>query len=239
MRLGILLTALAALAAAPAAAQVRPQPGPGDRRLQTVDYAADQVVILEAAPGYQLTVELAPDEQIENVAVGDSGAWQVTANRRGDRLFIKPLQAGVTTNMTVITSARVYAMDLVPLYSPSPEMAYTVRFRYPEAGAETAETAAEAGAEAEAPVEGRYRVSGARILHPSRIGDDGRHTYIEWPADRAIPAVYGIAADGQETLVNGMMRDGVYVIDAVVPRLVFRIDRHIARAVRVTPRARS
>ena len=233
MKRAILLAALA-LVTAPAAAQVRPQPGPGDRRLQTVDYAADQVVILEAAPGYQLTVELAPDEQIENVAVGDSGAWQVTANRRGDRLFIKPLQAGVTTNMTVITSARVYAMDLVPLYSPSPEMAYTVRFRYPEAAGETAE----APAEAEAPVEGRYRVSGARTLHPSRIGDDGRHTYIEWPAERAIPAVYGIAADGQETLVNGMMRDGVYVIDAVVPRLVFRIDRHLARAVRVVPRAR-
>jgi type IV secretion system protein VirB9 len=227
------LALLAAMFAMPAAAQVRPQPGAGDRRLQTVDYAADQVVILEVAPGYQLTVELAPDEQIENVAVGDASAWQVTANRRGDRLFIKPLQSGVTTNMTVITNARLYAIDLVPLSGPSPEMAYTVRFRYPEPGEEAA-----AAADAEAPVEGRYRVSGARSLQPSRIGDDGRHTYIEWPADRAIPAVYGIDSEGRETLVNGMMRDDVYVIDSVMPRLVFRIDRRTARAVRVQPRRR-
>jgi type IV secretion system protein VirB9 len=219
-----------ALAAIPAAAQVRPQPGAGDRRLQSIDYAADQVFILEVAVGYQLTVELAPDEQIENVAVGDSSAWQVTANRRGDRLFIKPLQSGVTTNMTVITNSRLYAIDLVPLPGPSPEMAYTVRFRYPEPGEDAAQ------AEAEAPVEGRYRVSGARGLQPSRIGDDGRHTYIEWPADRAIPAVYGIDAQGRETLVNGMMRDDVYVIDSVMPRLIFRIDRETARAVRVQPR---
>lgn len=224
---------VAALLASPALAQRRPQPGSGDPRIQTVDYAPDQVVVLEAAPGYQLTVELAPDEQIENVAVGDSGAWQVTANRRGDRLFIKPLHAGVTTNMTVITNARLYAIDLVPLHGPSPEMAYTVRFRYPEPGEEQA--AADDAAE-ERPVEGRYRLSGDRRLRPSRIGDDGRQTFIEWPRDASIPAVYGLDAQGQETIVNGMMRDDVFVIDSVLQRLVFRIDRRSAQAVRARVR---
>jgi type IV secretion system protein VirB9 len=230
-----LATALALLAAAsPAAAQVRPQPGAGDPRLQSVDYAPDQVVTLQVAPGYQLTVELAPDEQIENVAVGDSGAWQVTANRRGDRLFIKPLQQGVTTNMTVITNARVYAIDLVPLFGATPDMAYTVRYRYPEAG-EHAEQEAAADP-ADPAVQGRYRLSGARRLRPSLIGDDGRQTFIEWPADLPLPAVYGIGRDGQETLVNGMMREGVFVIDSVIPTLVFRIDRDVARATRVRER---
>lgn len=228
-----LALALALVAAAPAEAQVRPQPGAGDPRLQTVDYAPDQVVTLQVAPGYQLTVELAPDEQIENVAVGDSGAWQVTANRRGDRLFIKPLQQGVTTNMTVITNARVYAIDLVPLFGATPDMAYTVRYRYPEAGEQAEEDAA---ADADPAVQGRYRLSGARRLRPSLIGDDGRQTFIEWAEDQTLPAVYGIGRDGQETLVNGMMRDGVYVIDSVLPTLVFRIDRDVARARRVRER---
>ena len=224
------------MAALPASAQVRPQPGAGDPRLQTIDYAPDQVFVLEVATGYQLTVELAPDEQIENVALGDSGAWQVTANRRGDRLFIKPLRAGAPTNMTVITNARLYAIDLVSLGGPTPEMAYTVRFNYPNPDAAGAGGGDEAAADAEAPVDGRYRVSGARALQPSRIGDDGRHTYIEWPADRPIPAVYSVSDDGEESLVNGMMRDEVYVIDSVSPRLVFRIDRQSARAVRVRQR---
>jgi type IV secretion system protein VirB9 len=226
------LALAAACCTLPAAAQVRPQPGAGDARLQTIDYVADQVVVLEVAAGYQLTVELAPDEQIENVAIGNSGAWQVTANRRGDRLFIKPLQAGVSTNMTVITNARLYAIDLMPLSGPSSEMAYTVRFNYPD----DARTGAGEDAAAETPMDGRYRVSGARALQPSRIGDDGRHTYIEWPADRPIPAVYAVGPDGEESLVNGMMRDEVFVIDSVAQRLVFRIDRQTARAVRVRQR---
>ena len=225
--------ALALLAAIPSQAQVRPQPGTGDPRLQTVDYAPDQVVTLQVAAGYQLTVELAPDEQIENVALGDSAAWQVTANRRGDRLFIKPLQQGVATNMTVITNARVYAVDLVPLSGATPDMAYTVRFNYPEPAEETGEDSADAGA---GTLQGRYRLSGARRLRPSRIGDDGRQTFIEWPEDRPLPAVYGIGRDGQETLVNGMMREGVYVIDSVLTTLVFRIDRDVARASRVRQR---
>lgn len=224
----LLLVLALVLAAAPASAQVRPQPGQGDPRIQSVEYDADQVVQIQAAPGYQVTLELGSDEQIENVAVGDSGAWQVTANRIGSRIFIKPIQASVSTNMTVVTNVRTYAFELVPLGGPSPDMAYWVRFRYPApAGAQSAE--------AEVIVEGRYRLSGERTLRPSRISDDGRHTYIEFPRDRAIPAIYAIDDRGQESLVNGMMRDDLFVIDSVVPRLVFRIDRHVAQATRVAP----
>ena len=34
-----------------------------------------------------------------------------------------------------------------------------------------------------------------------------------------------------------MMRDDLFVIDSVVPRLVFRIDQHVARATRLAPQA--
>jgi type IV secretion system protein VirB9 len=230
LRPTILLLALAL--AAPAAAQVRPQSGPGDPRLQTLDYAPDQVFLLEVAPGYQMMVELAPDEQIENIAVGDSGAFQVTANRRGDRLFIKPLQMGVTTNMTVVTNVRLYAIQLQSLSGPTPEMGYAVRFRYPSAAADAA--AQEDAGE----LAGRYRLSGDRAVRPSRIGDDGRHTYIEWDASHALPAVYALDSENRETLVNGMMREDVFVIDTVIARLVFRRDGNVARATRVAERTR-
>jgi len=221
------LAALIALAPAGLAAQVHPTPGSGDPRIQTVLYDADQVVQLQGTPGFQTDVEFAADEAIENVAVGDSAAWQVTPNRRGDHLFVKNLISGVTTNMTVVTSARIYFFELAPLSGG--EMAYTVRFRYPNAQAAAEETPAN--------IEGRYRLSGAQALRPSRIADDGVHTYIEWPHDASLPAVYALNGQGQETLVNGGMRDGLFVIDGISPRLVFRIDQNVAHADRVAPRA--
>ena len=232
----VTLALLVALAPLPAAAQVRPQPGSGDPRVQTVEYNADQVVLLQGAPGYQITVALAPDEHIENIAVGDTGAWQVIANNRGDRIFVKPIQPGVSTNMVVVTDVRTYAFELAPLFGAQPDMAYTVRFRYPAAGASAGGAAGASATDtagAPPPPRGRYRVSGDRAIRPSGIDDDGAKTYIEWPVDGPLPAVYALDAKGKEMLVNGNMRDGIYVIDSVVEKLVFRLDRQIARAERV------
>jgi type IV secretion system protein VirB9 len=234
----LLLALIAALLPLPAMAQVRPQPGAGDPRVQTVEFNADQVVQLQGAPGYQITVELGADEHIETIAVGDSGAWQVTANKRGDHIFVKPIAQGVATNMTVVTDVRIYAFDLQPLFAPQPDMAYTVRFRYPSASAPAAVAGAAPGgdpaaiAAAEA-VRGRYRLSGDRAIRPSGIDDDGAKTYIEWSEKASLPAVYTVDAKGKEMLLNGNMRDGIYVIDSVVEKLVFRLDRQIARANRV------
>lgn len=235
MRLAALACAMVGLAAA-ADAQVRPAPGEGNPHLQSVDYHPAEVVELEAAPGYELTVELSPDEQVRNVAVGDSGAWQVSVNHEGDHLFIKP-SAAVATNMTVITTARVYNFELYPVPSPMPDTPYHVRFRYPD--------------QPEAPAAGeiqyidvsplkrarsRYKVSGDRALRPDSVTNDGAHTYISWSPDKAIPAIYEITQTGQEALPNGAMRDDVYVVDGVPAKLVFRIDRREAEAVRLPPR---
>ncbi len=225
-----LLTAALAAVASPLAAQERPQPGPGDPRIQSIEFKADTVFQLQGAPGYAVTVELSPDEQVENVAVGDSNAWQVTANHRGDLLFVKTLQA-VPTNMIVVTNVRFYNFELVPA---SPEqIAYTVRFHYP-APSDSATGSADDAPSANG--HGRYKLGGDKALRPSAISDDGRHTYISWPRDRSLPAVYALNEAGKETLVNGMMRDDVFVIDSVSQRLVFRMDKRIARADRLTPR---
>lgn len=181
-----LVAMLGLLLALPASAQLRPEPGPGDPRIQSVLYDANQVVQLQVATGYQLTVEFAPDERIENVAVGDSGAWQVTPNKRGDRLFIKAVGQGVTTNLTVVTDARTYAIELSPLFGPLPTMAYTVRFRYATPAAVTVV----ANDAALGP--GRYKLSGDKALRPSAIDDDGVHTYVAWGPDQTLPAIFAI-----------------------------------------------
>jgi type IV secretion system protein VirB9 len=227
-----------ALTAVPAWSQVQPQPSGGDPHLQQIDYNPSQIVELKGAPGYQMMVELSPDEQIQNVALGDASAWTVSVNKEGNRLFLKPAQPGVSTNMTVVTSVRVYSFDLASLGSPSPDMPYTVEFHYPTARIRTADSQyVDVGAATRRL--SRYRVSGDRELRPFTLSNDGQHTFISWPKTADIPAIYAEDAEGRDVLVNGMMGpDDTYVVDGVPDRLIFRIDDATARAVRVPPRKR-
>ncbi|RSV43821.1 type VI secretion protein [Sphingomonas sp. ABOLE] len=229
MRAAILLLLLATNAEA----QIRPRPAGPNAHVQSVDFIAGQVVQLQSAPGYQLMVELAPDEHVENVALGDSGAWQVNLNHAGNRLFLKPLQAGATTNMTVVSDARLYLFDLTTISAPEADTPYTVQFRYP-APVLLARLPGSAGAaQPEVPPVGRYKLRGDKGLRPAGIHDDGVQTYIEFAPGVPRPAIYAIDGRGRETLINGMMRDGRMVVDSVAPTLVFRIDRRKATAARV------
>lgn len=215
---------------APASAQYASQGSGYSQRIRVIDYVPDQIFRIEGEQGYQVTLQLGADERIENVAVGDSTAWQVTANNRGDLLFIKPVRNAISTNMTVATDVRIYLFELAPASGRASNMPYMVRFNFPATPEQVASSK---------PVNtvGHYRLSGARALRPSSIGDDGTKTFIEWPADSAMPAVFTIDAQGREALVNGNMRDGRYVIDSVLQKLVFRIDNATANAVRVAAKA--
>jgi type IV secretion system protein VirB9 len=130
--------------------------------------------------------------------------------------------------MTVVTNVRAYVFEL----SVSDDGPYLVRFRYPAAPSTTLETPPPTTVT-------RYRVHGARALAPLSITDDGTHVYIEWASNLALPAVYSVGDGGQETLLNGAMRGGRYVIDSINARLVFRRDKTVAFAERIPPKPKA
>ncbi len=227
MRSGLLAAAL--VVAEATVAQVRPVPSGADPHIQRLDYVPDRVFAIDVVPGYQVTIGLAPDERIETVALGDAVAWQVTASKGGNTLFVKALLAGDATNMTVVTNVRRYAFELNAATAGAANIAYSVTFQYPQAGAIAALPEQTIG---------MYTLHGDKTLWPDRISDDGVHVYIEWPPAYDLPAIYVVDAQGREALSNGMMRGGRMVIDSVGPRLVFRVDRHAAIADRYLPQAK-
>ncbi|MDI6623268.1 MAG: TrbG/VirB9 family P-type conjugative transfer protein [Brevundimonas sp.] len=226
------LILLCLLLGTPAMAQTSPSPQPGDPRLQSIPYDAGKVVRLNVATNFQLTVIFNPTERVENVAIGNSDAWQATVNRRGDTLFLKPVRQDGATNMTVITDARIYNFELTSSYGPTADTPYTVRFLYDETPSEVP-----AGPLPQ-PGVGQYRLRGPAALRPLAVTDDGVRTYIQWRPEQVLPAVFAIDARGDPVLVDGHVRDGRYVIDAVYRTLVFRLERQTARALRVPVRNR-
>lgn len=229
-----------------------------DERLQTLIYNEAAVVRIDGKVKVQTTIKFAPDEAIENVAIGDSAAWQVQPNRAQTILFVKPLEPAARTNMTVVTNKRTYLFDLVA--SPRNAPLYVLQFRYPELekAEENARLAAAAEAEAEAlraaanPVEmaaagDRFAVvdpatlnfawasAGTPELVPSRTYDDGDAVFLTWPSGTAIPAILVTNEDGDEGPVNFTVRGDTVVVDGVPPQIILRSGRDTATLTNTGP----
>jgi type IV secretion system protein VirB9 len=71
----------------------------------------------------------------------------------------------------------------------------------------------------------RYSIAegaGSEDIVPALIFDDGRFTYLRFPGNREVPAVFHVLGDGSETLVNARMEDDLLVVDRVSRRLMLR-----------------
>ena len=55
---------------------------------------------------------LGDDEKIETLALGDSVAWKVEPNKRGNIIFVKPVEKDAFSNLNVVTSKRFYSFIL-------------------------------------------------------------------------------------------------------------------------------
>jgi len=215
---------IALLLSVPAIGQVRPVASAADPMHHTVAYADDQTVVLETAPGFQLTVELDPREEIMSVAAGDGASWQVSAPRKASQFFVRPNAGAQSTNLTVVSNRHIYYFLLVPASQMTAGNALSVRFTYPLKVA-VPQAAATAGLP-----KGSYKLSGAASIRPAEIWDDGEKTFMNWPLAVEAPAVFAIDGAGKESLVNSHFRDGRFVIDAVYSRLLFRLDHLVAKA---------
>ncbi len=212
-----------ALVASPLVAQTMPQPGDGDPRIQSVQYDPAQIIRLSVAPGLQTMVELAPGEAIQTVSVGDSTAWQVSVGKRGDIFFVKNVSAVTLTNMSVVTASRVYNIELMPAGGYGELSAYHVKLTYSPKPTEAEVLSVKPSFD--------YHLSGSRVIRPSRVYQEGRRTIVEWQEDSVLPGIFAME-NGSESLVNGEMQDGRFIIPSTPPKLVFRLDEKIAYATR-------
>ena len=217
-----------------------------DSRLVQRAYDPGAVVRIEGRPSVQATIRFGDNELIENVAIGDSNAWQVTPNKRANLLFVKPLAEKAATNMTVVTNLRTYFFDLVA----SPRVAsplYELAFTYPKEVKPAADRKANASAGAGGPTDVEVAAatdpsavvdpavlnfawsgSGNKKLLPARIYDDGQATFLAWTPGTSVPAILIKNRQGTEGPVNFAVRGDVIVVDGVPRQIILRSGHDLA-----------
>lgn len=220
-----------------------PRGGSYDARVRFIDYNPAEVVKLVGHYGFSTHIQFSSSESVQQIAMGDKNAWDVAPV--DNHIFIKPTSDEAFTNMTVVTSRRVYNFELDAHWSqnqanPRPnDMMFQINFRYPD------EIAARAAAEAEAQeVQSRlngttdpeaqnwnYWATGSQEVTPSRALDDGRFTYLTFSNNREMPAIYVVNPDGSESLVNTSIdpdRPDTIVVHNIGRQLVLRKGNSVA-----------
>lgn len=229
MRPAILSAAL--LFALPATAQILPDPGPTNPRLQSVTWQNGQRIILTALPMTGLTVVLQPGERIVADSLAFPEQWDRRISPERDSFHVTPRVPDAESALTVKTDRRQYLFTLQTGDNLNAALLVQVR----DYG--TAPMAENLGP-ARPPVTAQpatasirtYRLRGDRSVRPQSLTDDGRRTRILFAPGQSLPAIFAIGPTGDEEVVNGYMRGDAFEIDRVYERLVFRIDKDKATA---------
>ena len=216
-----LILVLGLLAAAPALAEAVPKPGAADPRIRTVTYSPNNVVAVDANYGTSTMIVLSDNERIETIAVGDSVAWKVEPNKRGNIIFLKPVAPKAMSNMNVVTDARHYSFVLRSTEAPADDQVYKIRFRYPDEAA-SASLRAEAEQLVKDPNRRAFDIAKANTdygykgdgeLKPVAAFDDGKKTWFQF--EGAVPAIFAVGKAGKESLVNHRREREFIVVDKV------------------------
>jgi type IV secretion system protein VirB9 len=244
--LATLVATLLLSAAAPALALQVPKPGRADARIKTVDYDPAQVVRLVGVARTATQIVFSPEETVQHVALGDTAAWQVAADR--NVLFIKPKAKAAPTDLIVTTDrggqTRSYVFELRARSRAAAGMGsyFVLRFRYPADETARAQAVVDAAAAAlerrvrelklergaiEGPRNLAYSVQGPAALQPSEVSDNGRFIVLRFPGAQALPAIYTVGADGAEALAAFDVRGEFVVVHGVAPGLRLRQGRQV------------
>jgi type IV secretion system protein VirB9 len=193
------------------------------------------------APLHVCDLELQPGEIVNNINIGDKARWSITPGLSGGgsglvtHVMIKPYDAGLSSNLIILTNRRTYSIKLV---SEQTEWMPLIGFNYPDeassqwasyrrtmtafVGTNSGQPTAESSLQFYC-----VRPDGAPPNWiPTRAYTDGRRTVIEFPASfsyAAEPALVALAGGGffsgpAKQVVSYRQSGNSYVVDSVLDR---------------------
>jgi type IV secretion system protein VirB9 len=213
--------------------------------------------VMVCAPLRVCAIELQAGEHLESQPqIGDSRRWEITPVLSGSGLdetpllIVKPIEAGLETDLIVSTDRRTYVFRLI---SDPARFVSRLAFQYPgedaakwlafQARQDAAKRDAEAIAEQAREKDKRagavpmadnaldnlyfdYKLNGDAAYHPQQVFDDGQHTYLIYPNDgrfRELPTLL-IQVNGKSELVNFRVENteggSRYIVDRLFDKAI-------------------
>lgn len=247
-------TSATEIASAMRSATIEPSRQSYINAMQVYAYSEGAIYHAYTAPGSITDLALQPGEALIAVASGDTTRWIIGDTTSGSgpakrvHILVKPVSAGLVTSLVITTDRRAYHLRLT---STALATMAGLRWTYPQdellalrrtIAAEEASAPVASGIEVDQ-LNFDYVISGDQpSWRPLRVFDDGRKTYVEFPATLSqgdAPPLFAIGTDNDVELVNYRLRGRFYVVDRILDRaelrfglkkqIIVRIDRGAVR----------
>lgn len=180
----------------------------------------------------------------------ETHSWCIVA--QGRDLFIKAKPGAKTNNLILVTERRRFALELravdrgglmrltllpsratdtAAAAPPTDAPGQPKAIRVTTPAADPHKVLQERLAAAPVPRNAQYSMAVGKAsddITPSMVFDDGRFTYLKFPGNRPLPAIFQTAPDGSEETVNVRMgEDDLLVADRVARKLVLRLGQSV------------
>ena len=232
-----------------AAALIQPSRSAFVNAMQIWPYTPGALYQVYSSPERVTDIALQKGEHLISVSAGDTVRWVIgdtTSGQGADRrehILVKPIEAGLHTNLVINTTRRTYHLELVS--TPRTWMA-SVSWHYPLEQLMALRATNESDRRAE-PVAMQVDLSRLRFGytisgdHPSwrpvRAFDDGRRVYIQFPpgiGEGEMPPLFILGPKGQSQLVNYQVRPPYYIVDRLFAAAELRLGAAPQQIVRIT-----
>lgn len=201
-----------------------------------IAYQANQQPIIKAAPFQETVVSLEAGEHFTSISSGDPSRWSYavatsgSGNQQQQNVLIKPSFPNISTNMVITTDKRIYNIRLIS--SQQEKITRSVSFWYPEemmtAARNSRTRQLREGADPAlcevnlSHLNFNYSISSPFFSRtpswkPTRVFDDGTHTYIEFPTTlnkRDMPVLF-VQEGNEQQLVNYHVKSPHFVVDKI------------------------
>ncbi len=239
----------ATVAAANRAGRVEPTPPAFIDASAIFPFADGAIYRVYTAPERVTDIVLQPGEVLGAVASGDTARWVIgdtTSGAGTDKrahVLVKPFAAGLATNLVITTDRRTYHLALS---SNAGTAMSSLSWTYPQDALIALKRSQDVVAAAEPVATGfdmdqlhfNYVLSGdSPAWRPLRAFDDGRQTFIEFPASLAVgeaPPLFLVGPKGRAQLVNYRLRGRYYVVDRIFDTAELRLGTKQQDIVRIT-----
>lgn len=180
---------------------------------------------------YQGFIEFEEGETIGTISMGNPSLWLFES--LGNRLFLKPVgEDGSETNMTVITTKRVYHFELMAREAKGiadKNLIFVVKFVYPDEKEKNIVEFAKTNLSDEPDLRDlskynfNYQFTGEKSIAPTKVFDNNQFTYFQFGNKNSeIPAIFSVDSEGFESLVNYRVSGDYIVVERVGAQFTLR-----------------